>query len=232
MDNLILKTKKREIFGKKNKVLREKGIIPAVLYGKKTESISLAVNLKDFEEIFKRTGETDIFNLEIEGEKKPRNVIVQEVKRHFVTNWPIHIDFYEVEMDKPITTPVPITLVGESPAVKTGGILIQSMDEIEIEALPKDIPHEISVDVSGLKEIGQTIYVKDLALKDGIKVKVDLNTPVATISAPISEEELEKELGRVKAAEEVEVSGAKEEKEEEAKEEGVKPEEEKTEKPK
>ena len=231
MDNLILKTKKREIFGKKNKVLREKGIIPAVLYGKKTESISLAVNLKDFEEIFKRTGETDIFNLEIEGEKKPRNVIVQEVKRHFVTNWPIHIDFYEVEMDKPITTPVPITLVGESPAVKTGGILIQSMDEIEIEALPKDIPHEISVDVSGLKEIGQTIYVKDLALKDGIKVKVDLNTPVATISAPISEEELEKELGRVKAAEEVEVSGAKEEKEEEAKEE-EKPEEEKIEKPK
>jgi len=231
MDNLILKTKKREIFGKKNKVLREKGIIPAVLYGKKTESISLAVNLKDFEEIFKRTGETDIFNLEIEGEKKPRNVIVQEVKRHFVTNWPIHIDFYEVEMDKPITTPVPITLVGESPAVKTGGILIQSMDEIEIEALPKDIPHEISVDVSDLKEIGQTIYVKDLALKDGIKVKVDLNTPVATISAPISEEELEKELGRVKAAEEVEVSGAKEEKEEEAKEE-EKPEEEKIEKPK
>lgn len=215
MDNLTLKTKRREIFGKKNKLLREKGVIPAVLYGKKTESIPLAVNLKDFEEIFKRTGETDIFNLEIEGEKKPRNVIVQEVKRHFVTNWPIHVDFYEVEMDKPITTPVPITLIGESPAVKTGGILIQSMDEIEIEALPKDVPHEIPIDVSVLKEIGQTIYVKDLILKDGVKVKVDLNTPVITISAPISEEELEKELGRVKTAEEVEVSGAKEEKEEE-----------------
>lgn len=211
MENITLQAKKREIFGKKNKTLREKGFVPAVIYGKGKESIPLEVNLKEFEEVFKKTGETDIFNLEIEGEKKARNVMVQEVKRHFLTNSPIHVDFYEVEMDKPITTPVPITLVGESPAVKAGGILIQSMDEIEIEALPKDIPHEIVVDVSVLTEIGQTIYVKDLKLKEGIKILVDSHNPVCTISAPISEEELEKELGRVKTAEEVEVAGVKEE---------------------
>ncbi|MGB9726520.1 MAG: 50S ribosomal protein L25 [Minisyncoccia bacterium] len=219
MENITLQAKKREIFGKKNKTLREKGFIPAVIYGKEKESIPLEINLKEFEEVFKKTGETDIFSLEIEGEKETRKVLVQEVKRHFLTNKPIHVDFYEVEMDKPITTSVPITLVGESPAVKAGGILVQSMDEIEIEALPKDIPHEIVVDVSGLTEIGQTIYVKDLKLKEGIKILVDSHNPICTISAPLSEEELEKELGRVKTAEEVEVTGAKEEKPlEEAKE--------------
>lgn len=225
MENITLKAKKREIFGKKNKILREKGFIPAVVYGKKSPPLSLEVNFKEFEEVFKKTGETDIFNLEIEGEKRARNVLVQEVKRHFLTNKPIHIDFYEVEMDKPITTSVPITLVGDSPAVKAGGIVIQSMDEIEIEALPRDIPHEIVVDVTQLTEIGQTIYVKDLKLKEGIKILVDYNNPICTISAPISEEELEKELGRVKTIEEVEVSGVKKEeiiKEEEIKEEKVK----------
>ena len=210
MEKITLKAKKREVLGKKNKILYQQGLIPAVVYGKKTESIPLQINLKEFEEVFKKTGETDIFNLEIEGENKPRNVMVQEVKRHFLFGKPIHVDFYEVEMDKPITTPVPINLIGESEAVKGGGILVQSMDEIEIEALPKDIPHEITIDISQLKEIGQTIYVKDLKLKEGIKILVDLNTPICTITSPISEEELEKELGRVKAAEEVEV--AKEEK--------------------
>lgn len=220
MEQITLRAKKREVFGKKNKTLREKGLIPAIVYGKKSEPIPLEINLKEFEEIYKKTGETDIFNLEIEGEKKAKNVLIQDVQRHFLTNKPIHVDFYEVEMDKPIVTSVPITLIGESPAVKSGGILVQSMDEIEIEALPKDIPHEIIVDISQLNEIGQTIYVKDLKLKEGIKILVDLNNPICTVSAPISEEELEKELGRVKAIEEVEVSGAKEEeKEEEIKEE-------------
>lgn len=214
MEKITLKAKKREVFGKKNKVLREKGFVPAVIYGKNTAPISLEVNLKEFEEIYKKTGETDIFNLEIEGENKLRPVLIQDIQRHFLTNKPIHIDFYEVEMDKPITTSVPITVVGDSPAIKAGGVLVQSMDEIEIEALPKDIPHEIIVDISSLTTIGETLYVKDLKLKPEIKVLVDLNTPVLTISAPITEEELEKELGRVKAVEEVEVSKEKEKAEE------------------
>ncbi len=216
MEEITLKAKKRDIFGKKNKILREKGLIPAVLYGKKTESIPLTIELKEFEKVFEKTGETDIFYLEIEGENKKRNVMVQDVDRHFLTLKPIHVDFYEVEMDKPVTTFVPIVIIGESPAVKAGGILVQSMDEIEIEALPKDIPHEITVDISNLTEIGQTIYVKDLNIKSNIKVLVGGHTPVCTVSAPITEEELEKELGRVKTAEEVEVA-KKEEKPEEPK---------------
>jgi len=218
MENLTLRAKKRTVLGKQNKRLREQGFIPAVVYGKKTNSCSLQVNSQDFKDVYKKAGDTDIIDLIIEdgGKEQTKSVLVQDVSNHFLDGLPIHIDFYEVEMDKPITTNVPISFIGESPAVKLGGILVKPMKEIEIEALPRDIPHEIFVDISMLTDFGQKLYVRDINLPPKVKALIDENATMVTVDAPITDEQLEKELGTAKTIEEVEVEGEK--KEEEGKE--------------
>lgn len=209
MEKLILKANKRTVFGKKNKNLRQEGLIPAVLYGKKTDTYPLEVKAQDFHNVYKKSGDTNIIDLifEDQGKEQVKNVLVQDVSNHFLNGLPMHIDFYEVEMDKIIKAHIPINFVGESPAVAKGGILIKSMNEIEVEALPKDLPHEILVDISILIDFDQTVYVHDIKFPSEVKVLIDDKTPIASISEPISEEELEKELGEAKSVEEVEVAG-------------------------
>lgn len=213
MTNLTLKVKKRIVFGKQNKLLREQGFIPAVLYGKKTPACSLQVNVQDFKVVYKEAGDTDIIDLIIVGEKEKqtKSVLIQNVSNHFLDSSFLHVDFFEVEMDKMITARIPVNFTGESPAVKLGGVLLKPTSEIEVEALPMDIPHEIIVDISSLTDFNQTLYIKDINFSSKVKVLIDENTPVATINAPITEEELEKELGGAKTVEEVEVEGEKKE---------------------
>jgi len=212
MEKLTLKAKIRNIFGKKNKSLRQKGLVPAVVYGRKTSSLPLEVEAKSFKDIYSKAGDTGLIDLIIQGEKEEvKKVLVQDIDRHYLNNEPVHIDFYEVEMDKPVTIYVPLVFEGESPAIKMGGILVKSMDKIEIEALPKDLPHFLIVDISSIDELDKTIYVKDIKLPTGVKALVKENTPVVTISTPISEEELEKELGKVETIEQVKIEGEKKE---------------------
>ncbi|MGC9066964.1 MAG: 50S ribosomal protein L25 [Minisyncoccia bacterium] len=205
MSNLILFAFKRTVFGKKVKALRKEGLIPAILYGRKTNPFPLSLNLKEFLDVYKSAGETDLINLKIkDGDKEEtKTVLIQDISYDFINNDPVHIDFYEVEMDKPVTTYVPIEFIGESLAVKNGGVLIKSMEELEIEALPKDLPHRIQIDISPLDEFDKTLYVKDLKLPPGVKVLVKENTPVVTVTNPITEEELEAELGKVQTVEEI-----------------------------
>ena len=216
MTNLTLKVKKRIVFGKRNKLLRDQGFIPAVLYGKKTPAYSLQVDAQDFKDAYKAAGDTDIIDLIIvdEKEKQTKSVLIQSVSNHFLDGSFLHIDFFEVEMDKLITTHIPVNFTGESPAVKLGGVLVKPTSEIEIEALPMDIPHEIIVDISSLADFDQTIYIKDIDFPAKVKVLIDENTPVVTVNAPITEEELEKELGGDQTVEEIEVEGEKKEEEE------------------
>jgi large subunit ribosomal protein L25 len=211
MTKIVLKSKIRDVFGKKNTKLREQGLIPGVVYGRKTKPLSLSLDLKEFLNIYRQAGDTDLIDLVIDnkGQEITKKVLVQAISRDYVTSQPLHIDFYEVEMDKPVTTHVPLVFIGESPAIKKGGILVKSMDEIEIEALPKDLPHQIEVDISSLDTFDKSIYVKDINLPTGVKSLVKEDTPVVTVTAPITEEELEAELGKAKTVEEVEVEGEK-----------------------
>lgn len=216
MTNLTLKVKKRIVFGKQNKLLREQGFIPAVLYGKKTPACSLQVDAQDFKDAYKAAGDTDIIDLIIidEKEEQTKSVLIQNVSNHFLDGSFLHVDFFEVEMDKLITAHIPVNFTGESPAVKLGGVLVKPTSEIEVEALPMDIPHEIIVDISSLTDFDQTIYIKDIDFPAKVKVLIDKNTPVVTVNAPITEEELEKELGGDQTVEEVEVEGEEKEEEE------------------
>lgn len=211
MTQLILKTQIRKVSGKQNKALREQGMIPAVVYGRKTEPLSLEINLKEFLALYQQAGETDLIDLVIEdnGKQTTKHVLIQDLARDFITGQIIHVDFYEVEMDRPVTTHVPLVFINEAPAIKLGGVLVKSMDEVEIEALPKDLPHAIEVDISSLDELDKTLYIRDLKIPQGVKILVAGDTPVITVSAPLTEEELKAELGEEKTVAEVEVEGEK-----------------------
>jgi large subunit ribosomal protein L25 len=193
---------KREIVGKKVKGLRKQGLIPAELYGHNIENTHLSVQAKDFLKIFKEAGESTIINLNLENKKLP--VLIHDVSTDPVNDQILHIDFYQVKMDEKITASIPLEFIGEAPAVKEkGGILIKAMHEIEVEALPADLPHSIKVNLNILSEIGKSIYVKDLEVPKGVKILVEPETVVATATEPAKEEVEEKPI----SVEEVKVEG-------------------------
>lgn|SRR3989338_4420568 len=186
---LELKAQKRDILGKKVKSLRKKGFLPAVLYGEKVASLSVTVPFRDFEKVYLKTGESTLIKLDVEG--TPHTVLIFRIAQDPLRGVPIHADFYAVRMDKEIRTKVPVKIVGESLAVKNeGGILLTVLRELEIEALPQNLPHEIKVDISGLLTLESRIQVKDIVFPAGVKVLVDPNDAVVIVETPRTEEEL------------------------------------------
>lgn len=184
-----LAVKSREITGKKVRTLRREGLIPAEIYGHGLKNVHISVPAKDFNKVFKAAGSTTVVTLLVEKTKKP--AIIHEVSRDYLTGDVVHVDFYEVKMDEKIKTKVPLEFIGEPRAVKEkGAVLNKSMAEIEVEALPSDLPHAITVDVSILAELNQSIYVKDIPHPKGVTFLVDAETAVATATPPAPEEEV------------------------------------------
>lgn len=183
-----LKTVKREILGRKVKSVRAEGWLPAELYGRDVANAHLSVSLFDFKKIFKEAGESTVINLVVDGERRP--VLIYDYQINPLTQEFQSVDFYEVKMDEKITAQASIEFVGEASAVKEkGGVLIKAMDEVEVEALPANLPHELIVDLTPLTEIGQSLFVKDIETKGDFKILVDPETVVATISEAQAEEE-------------------------------------------
>ncbi len=230
---LKLKAKVRKILGKKVKALRKKGLIPAVLYGYKTKPLLLEVNYTDFSKIFEKVGESTLLKLEIEGledekEKKERTVLIYDISRDPVTDKFNHIDFYQVRMDKPITTEVSLVFEGEAPAVKElDGVLVKNISHLEVKALPANLPHELKVNISSLKTFDDIIHVKDIEVPEGVEILANPDEVVALVTPPRTEEELkaleeevaEEKPEEVEEKEEEKVEEVSEEKEKEEKEE-------------
>lgn len=184
-----LKAKLRTELGKKVKVLRRAGFLPAVLYGEGIQSQPITVTYKDFEKTYKEAGESTLITLEVEG--KPYNVLIHDIKNDPLKGTPLHADFYAVRMDKTIRTKVPLEFFGESAAVKNeGGVLVKVMKELEVEALPKDLPRELRIDISLLKSVGAKFMVKNVVLPEGVRILADPEDVVLLIEAPRTEEEL------------------------------------------
>ncbi len=184
--NLAVKT--RETLGKA-KALRAGGLIPAELYGHGVKNLHLAVDAKEFRKVFKEAGENTVITLVANKDKYP--VLVHDIQRNFLHDTVDHVDFYLVRMDEKITAHIPIEFVGEAPAVKElGGLLNKSMNEIEVEALPGDLPHRLTVDLSALVALNQSLYVKDIVVPKGVNVLVDGDSAVATITEKMKEEEV------------------------------------------
>ena len=183
MVNLILKVEKREITGRKVNRMRKEGILPANIYGKNIKSISLMVKEKDFEDMFKKAGETSLLKIELGKEKRP--VLVHSVQMDPLSDRPIHVDFLQVDLKEKVTAEVPVELVGESPAEKQGsGTVVQYIQEIEVEALPTELPEKFEVDISNLIEVDNALFVKDLKVdKKKVEIKNDMEVIIVKVEA-------------------------------------------------
>jgi large subunit ribosomal protein L25 len=211
---LSLNVKKREVTGRGVKNLRKQNLIPAVIYGKDVAPLNLVVEYLPFSKLYKEAGESTLIDLKID-EAAPVKVLVQETQIDPRTNKFIHVDFRQIKMTEKIQVAALLKFIGEVPAVKElGGTFVCSMDEVEIECLPGDLVHEIEVDVSGLKTFEDSIQVKDLKAPPGVKILEDIEATIATIEAPLTEEELKAELETPVAEKVEEVQVAEKEKKE------------------
>lgn len=169
---------------------RAEGMLPAVFYGPKEESVSIFVKTSDFLKTWKEAGESTVISLEGVGDGK--EAIIHEVSVHPVTDTPVHVDFYIIEKGKKVEVEVPLEFVGESLAVKSlGGTLVKVLHEVSIEALPKDLPQEIEVDISALSDFEKHIVAGDLKIPDGVTLLTGVEETVALVQEPREEEEEE-----------------------------------------
>jgi large subunit ribosomal protein L25 len=184
----------RTVTGRKVKKLRQAGQIPATIYGQAMTPISVQFTALELDKIFEHAGESTLVEINIDKETYP--VIFKNPQFHPVLGDLIHIDCYQVNLKEKIVANVPLELIGESPAVKNGNILVPVTDEVEIEALPADLPEKIEVDISSLEEIGQKISVSDLQVdQDLIEIKTDPEQVIAIIEEPkVEEEPVEEEV--------------------------------------
>jgi len=199
--------------------LRAQGLIPAVFYGKKEESTSISVSQKDFTKLWKEAGESTVITLKIDG-KEDIEVLIHDVQLDPLTDSPIHVDFYAFERGVALEMEVALEYVGVAPAVKSlGGSLVKVMHELPIKALPKDLPHSIEVDISGLVDFDTNLTAGDIKLPEGVELDIDSDAVVATADAP-HEAEPDEESGDIDmSAVEVEKKGKEESEEGEAGEE-------------
>lgn len=189
MDRPKLKVEKRIITGRKVKSLRKEGLLPANVYGKKIASQALQVPVKEFLVVYEKVGETGLVELNIDNEIKP--VLITNLHTHPVSDLPLHADFRQVDLKEKIQAAVPVEIAGESPAEKSGaGILVQQLNEIEVEALPTDLPEKFVVDVSKLENVDDAIAVKDLSVdRSKITILVEEEQIVVKVE-PLAAEEV------------------------------------------
>jgi len=205
-----VEVEKRKQIGKRQiKKLREKGFVPAIIYGHKIESLPIFLPLSQAEKLVESVGESTILDLLVKGEEKPRKVLIHQIARHPLTGEIEHLDFYQIKEGEKITAEVEIELQGVCPAVKDkGGFLYVNLDKLEVECLPKDLPPKIVLDISKLVDIDQEIVVGDLDLPEGVKALQGSQEIVVKILPPRKEEEV------VEAEEEKEEPSEEEKKEE------------------
>lgn len=208
---ITLSAKPRTETGKKAKMIRSRGAIPAVVYGAKTPAESIEVNEREFEKIWRLAGEAGLVELVVDGSTK--NVLIKDVQRDPLKAAPLHIDFYVVQMDQLIRAKVPVKFTGEAPAVKQGAILVKIIHELEVEALPANLPHEVNVDISKFANAGDRFLVSDLVMPAGVTVIADSTDIVVLTEAPRAEEEVAAETAPTIADIEVVDKKGKEEEE-------------------
>ena len=212
MELLELKTNLRLSVGSSPaRELRRKGKIPAVLYGPETEPILLSVNISDFEQAMKKgTSSQVLFSLVIQnGKTNKKTVMIKELQIHPVSRNFLHVDFYEIDMNRKINVKVPVTIKGKSKGIELGGTLQILRRELEVLCLPLKVPESIEVDITDL-DIGDSVHVDEIPLEGDIEIPFDVNFTVVTMLSPKFEEELE-EAEEVEEAEEAEEAAAEEE---------------------
>lgn len=177
----------RTLVGRKVKELRKQGLIPATIYGKNIKSVSVGVTADNFGKVYKETGETGLIELTVDGDIRP--VLVNHVQVDPVRGSILHVEFHQVDLKEKVAARVPIELIGESPAVAQKlGVLLTVLDEIEVEALPVDLPEHFSVDISKLIEVNAEIKVNNLIPPKGVTIQTAPGLTVVKIGSLVTKE--------------------------------------------
>ena len=181
---LSLNAEKREMKtgGASADAVRTSGLLPAIFYGPKSASTPITVSMIEFKKIWKKAGESSIVILKEKGGEE-HETLIYAVDKHPLSGEPRHADFYVIEKGKKVAVSTPIVFTGVSSAVKDkAGILVKVLREIKIEAAPRDLPHEINVDISKLVELTDVIHARDITLPKGVELKINTNDIVASIA--------------------------------------------------
>lgn len=190
MEQITLNAQVRDIEGKKVRFLRDKGQLPAVLYGKNFKPLSIIIDQKIFQKTAKDAGESTLINIDIPETEKCK-ALIRDIQKDPVSDKIIHVDFYKVDMSSEIETEIPLSFVGVSPAVEElEGNFITNKDTIKVKCLPDKLVSEIEVDISILKTFEDLIHISDLKVPEGIKVLDDAEEIITQVTPPLSEEEL------------------------------------------
>jgi large subunit ribosomal protein L25 len=192
MDEVVIKANHRQVVGKKVKVLRREGILPAVVYGHNVDSIPISLDMREASRILERISPSALVVVDVDGEQ--HYTLVRDKQRNPIRGSILHVDFQAVSLDETVRADLNIKIVGEAPAVETYlGIVVPSLEQLSIECLPKDLPDNIEVDISGLNEIGDSLLVRDLVAPNGVEILSDPEDVVVVVIAQAAEEEVEEE---------------------------------------
>ncbi len=205
---LTLQAQKREVFGKALKEARNDGKLPVVIYGRKQVAENYFVDTKEFNKVYRAAGESTV--IEFKTENGDHDILIKEVDHNPISGETVHADFYVIEKGKKVQVEVPLVFEGESPAMKNlNGVLVKVIHDLPIEAMPKDLPHDIKVDISSLVDFDSQITVADLKIPAGVEVMIEPEEVVVLVSEPKDEpvEEAPMDISAI----EVEQKGKKEE---------------------
>lgn len=194
MQAIALTAQARTITGRQAKTLRVKQLIPGVVYGKTHTPENVQMDYNTFAKLYKAAGATSIIDLSV-GTGTPLKVLIHDISRDPITHRIAHVDFYAINMKEKLTVKIPLKFMGDSAAVKElGGILIKTIDEVEVSALPTDLVQEIEVNLSPLKAFNDSLHIHDIILPSGITLTTKTDDVIAKVVPPRSDEEL-KSLG-------------------------------------
>ncbi|MGE7624295.1 50S ribosomal protein L25/general stress protein Ctc [Viridibacillus sp. NPDC096237] len=185
--SIVVHAKKREVGNHSTLTkLRQRGFVPAVVYGYKTEATPIAISARDYEKALRLDGENSIVTLEIDGKKL--NAVLNEAQKCALKGTLVHLDFLAVNMSDALEVSVPVNLTGDSVGAKEGGILQQPNREVTVKVKPSDIPESIEIDISTL-EIGDTLAVGDIRSISTFEILDTDDFLLVTVSAPKVDEE-------------------------------------------
>jgi len=199
-DVITLKAAPRDIVGHANRKLAPEGLIPAVIYGAGREPLSIEVPRHEFEMYMTHHGAAGVLKLDLEGESKDVNAVIKDLQHAPVKGNVIHIDFLAVRMDVAISSTAPLSFINDPAGVREGGVLTIAVHEVNIEALPADLPESIEVDVAELT-IGDSLHIGQVTPPKGVTLLDDEETVICSVTAPTVEVEEEVTEGAEEAAE-------------------------------
>lgn len=201
MDEIVLKANNREIIGKGVKSLRRKGILPAIIYGHNIDPKPISLDQHDTKRLLSSITSSSLITMDVEGEKI--TTLIRDRQKDPLTGELLHLDFLSISMTEKLRTNVGLEFSGVSPAItELGGLLVTILEQLEVECFPADLPEQIVVDISGLTEIGDSLYVRDLVIPPDVDILTGKDEVVIVVTIP--EAEIEEEEEEVEELEEIE----------------------------